>query len=243
MKRLKRLAPALLAVALVLAVAAAFGISTEPGPTDAQSGSPNSSPTAAPAVPPADGIVVRQPRPGQGEVVVYWNPGDSPVTARVAYVNLSRWLREATGASQWSDAIRWTPVQRVGTQQSGCSGGQCPRDSALVSGLTQGDTYVFTVVKSPDGVTGLVWPTPVWRSFVPTAALPTMAPTPTPTSTAGGRDPICNTPFAALFPQCGGAIPPTAAPTPVPTPTPTSTAGSGDPICNSPFAALFPQCR
>ena len=70
-------------------------------------------------------------------------------------MNLSQWLTEATSASQWGDAIQWTPGVWVKTELAICSDIWCLKDSIRVSGLTLDDTYVFTVVKSADGTTGL----------------------------------------------------------------------------------------
>ena len=247
MKRLRDLGLVLLAMALTAAVVVALGIAGDAEPTGAQGVAPTATPTptstvmaqAAGVVLPADGIRVWQLSPGQGEVTVFWDQSDAQAAAWVAYVNLSQWLREADSTFVWSDAIRWTAGQWVGTAGRDCQQSTCPQDTTQVSGLTLGDTYIFTVVKSADGTTGFVWPDPVWHSLVVSTGLPTSTPMPTLTPN------VCDGPFAAIFPQCGEVFP-TVTPTATPTPTATATqvpgTGSGD-ICDGPFAEIFPQCN
>ena len=237
----------MLAMALAAVAVVAFGIAGNAEPTDAQGVTPTVAPTPTPTAPtqaaaivlPASGIGVWQPRPGQGDVTVFWDQSEAQAAAWVAYVNLSQWLREADGAAVWNDAIQWTEGQWVGTASSDCQPGACPQDTAEVSGLTLGDTYVFTVVKSADGTTGFVWPHPVWHALNVSTGLPTATPMPTPTPN------VCNGPFAQFLPECGGVVPsltPTPTPTPVATPTRGPGAGGVD-ICDGPFASIFPHCN
>ena len=50
----------------------------------------------------------------------------------------------------------------------------------MVPGLTPGDTYIFTVVKSAYGQSDHIWPDPVWLPF--TLSDPEASPTPAPTA-------------------------------------------------------------
>ena len=208
-----------------------------PTPTVTDTPSVTAMPTATDTIQPAVGIGVAQSNPGQGEVTVFWDRSDAQAAAWVAYVNLSQWLREATGESVWGDAIQWSAGQWVGLDGTSCQQVTCPQDTAQVSGLTLGDTYAFTVVKSADGVTNFVWPDPVWHASTLAAAQPLVDSV----SPSG----VCAGPLASLLPQCGGSYDPTptpnAFPALTPTPTPTRPPNSGG-VCDGPLASLLPQC-
>ena len=220
----------LLAVSLVALVAVAV-VATQATPTDAQGVTPPPTQTTSTSVQPANGIELRPA--GLSEVIVYWDISDAQAVAWVAYVNLTQWLNTATGDSQWGDTIQWTPGQWVTTERGSCSDIWCLKDGILVSGLTVGDNYVFTVVKSADGHGDYVWPDPVWRSLA--------SPTPVPAVTSTSTPDACSGPFASILPQCGGV--PVATPTPTPPPTPTPAPGGSSDICQSPFASLVPECQ
>ena len=234
-KRVNKVITSLLLVVSMLALVAVAVVATQATRTDAQSVTPSPTQTASTSVQPADGIEIQQP--GQTEVVVYWDISDAQAVAWVAYVNLTQWLNTATGDSQWGNAIQWTQGQWVKTERRSCSHSLCLKDGILVSGLTASDTYIFTVVKSADGYGGYVWPEPVWHSLGSTVA----ALTPVPTAVPAPVTDVCDTPFAAVLPECGGTFP-TLTPTRTPTPTPTAVPAPVTDVCDTPFASLLPKC-
>ena len=190
----------------VLSAIVAVAVALPTSPTDAQEPTPTAEPT--PTLRPAGGIVVYE-RDWHGEpsVIVYWDLSVTPGYAWVAYVNLTEWLNTATYQSAWGNAIQWTQGRPVGTPPSRCSFIWCLKDSMRVPGLTSGDTYIFTVVKSAYGQSDHIWPDPVWLPFTlsdpeaPPTPAPTATPTPEPAPPPTGPD-HCDTPFAPLLPQC-----------------------------------------
>ena len=193
------------------AIVAAGVIALSISPAGAQEPTPPAEPT--PTLRPAGGIVMYEDDwSGGPSVLVYWDRSVAPGYAWVAYVNLTEWLNTATNQSDWANAIQWTESRPVGAPPGRCYFIWCRKDGQRAPGLTPGDTYIFTVVKSADGQSDYSWPDPVWQPFTlsdpeaspaPSAApTPTPTPMPTPTPTPTGSVDYCDTPFAPLLPQC-----------------------------------------
>ena len=205
----------LLFLFVLAAIVAVPVLALPTSPAGAQEPTPAAEPT--PTLRPASGIEMYESDwKGEPSVIVNWDHSDAPGYAWVAYVNLTEWLHTATYQFDWANAIQWTQARQVKTQPGRCSFIWCQKDGIRVPGLTPGDTYIFTVVKSADGRSDYIWPDPVWQPFTlsdpaasPTPA-PTTAPTPNatltpavePTPTPTGPVDYCDTPFAPLLPQC-----------------------------------------